>query len=172
MIIAFVQVLNGRGHEGYFTEYKSLVAKLKEASRDNCRRNQSLHFLKKQGDGISQLISSQSLLSDESSYKTEDSDVVKNFWMVESRRKLKECTGRLRVRDERNKKVTKIELLEGDIELYVGKYAEIGIPGKDFDKDAKVYFVVSFNLIGPVANGIIFHPTVEQKKNGASSSTQ
>jgi hypothetical protein len=172
MIIAFVQVLNGRGHEGYFTEYKSLVAKLKEASRGHCRRNQSLHFLKKQGDGISQLISSQSLLSDESSYKTEDSDVVKSFWMVESHRKLKECTGRLRVRDERNKKVTKIELLEGDIELYVGKYAEIGIPGKDFDKDAKVYFVVSFNLIGPVANGITFHPTVEQKKNGASSSTQ
>ena len=168
MVIAFVQVLNGHGHEGYFTEYKSLVAKLKEASRGHCRRNQSLHFLKKQGDGISWLISSQSLLSDESSYKTEDSDVVKSFWMVESHRKLKECTGRLRVRDERNKKVTKIELLKGDIELYVGKYAEIGIPGKDFDIDAKVYFVVSFNLIGPVANGITFHPTVEQK-NGVSS---
>jgi hypothetical protein len=168
MVLAFVQILNGLGLSGYFAEYKNLVQKLKDASRGHCRRNQSLHFLKKHGDGISQLISYQSLLSDESSYKAEEPDVVKSFWTVDSRRKLKECTGRLRVKVEGTKKVTKIELLEGDIELYVGKYAEIGIPGKDFDKDAKVYFVVSFNLVGPVANGITFRPTVEQKKNGAS----
>ena len=168
MVIAFVQILNGHGPSGYFVEYKRLCQKLQDASRGHCRRNQSLHFLKKHGDGISQLISHQSLLSDESSYKADNSDVVKSFWMVDSRRKLKECRGRLRVQVEGSKKVTKIEMLEGDMELYVGKYAEIGIPGKDFDKDAKVYFVVSFNLRGPVANGITFHPSVEQKNNGAS----
>ncbi len=167
MVIAFVQILNGFGPSGYFVEYKILVQKLKNASRGHCRRNQSLHFLRKKSDGISQLISHQSLVSDESSYKAENSDVVKSFWMVDSRRKLKECTGRLRVKVEGTKKVTKIELLEGDIELFVGKNAEIGTLGKDFDKDAKVYFVVSFNLAGPVANGITFHPAVEQKKNGA-----
>ena len=164
MVIAFVQILSGLGPDGYFAEYKNLVHKLKEASRGHCRRNQSLHFLKKNGQGISQLISLPSFLGDEPSYKAEDSNVVKNFWTTESRRKLKECTGRLRVKVEGTKKVTKIELLEGDIELYVGKYAEIGTPGKDFDKDAKVYFVVSFNLIGPVANGITFKPTIEKKK--------
>ena len=118
---------------------------------------------------MSQLISHQALLSDEPSYNAENSDVVKNFWMADSRRKLRECSGRLRVRVEGMKKSTKIELLEGDIELYVGKYAEIGTVGKDFDKDAKVFFVVSFNLRGPVANGISFHPTVDQKSNGSSS---
>ena len=168
MLIAFVQILNGHGPSGYFAEYKRLWQSLNNASRGNCKRNQSLHFLKKNGDGISQLISHQSLISDESSYKAENFDIVKSFWMVASRRKLKECRGRLRVQVEGSKKVTKIELLEGDIELYVGKYAEIGIPGKDFDKDAKVYFVVSFNLRGPVANGITFHPSVEQRNNGAS----
>ena len=164
MVIAFVQILNGLGPSGYFAEYKSLLQKLKDASRGNCRRNQSLHFLKKNGQGISQLIIHQSLVSDESSYKPENIDVVKSFWMVDSRRKLKECTGRLRVKVEGAKKVTKIELLEGDIELFVGKNAEIGTLGKDFDKDTKVYFVVSFNLAGPVANGITFRPTIEQKK--------
>ena len=166
MVISFVQILNGFGPSGYFAEYKTLVQKLKDASRGHCRRNQSLHFLKKNGDGISQLISHQSLVSDES-YKAENSNIVKSFWMVDSRRKLKECTGRLRVKVDGTKKVTKIELLEGDVELFVGKNAEIGTLGKDFDKDAKVYFVVSFNLAGPVANGITFHPSVEQKKNGA-----
>ena len=166
MVIAFVQILNGLGASGYFAEYKSLLQKLKDASRGHCRRNQSLHFLKKHGNGMSQLISHQSLVSDESSYKPENFGVVQSFWKVDSRRKLKECTGRLRVKVEGTKKVTKIELLEGDIELFVGKSAEIGTLGKDFDKDAKVYFVVSFNLSGPVANGITFRATIEQKKIG------
>ncbi|XP_046846970.1 uncharacterized protein LOC124440608 isoform X2 [Xenia sp. Carnegie-2017] len=169
MVIAFVQILNGHGPSGFFAKYKSLWEKLKDSSRGHCRRNQPLHFLKKHGSGMSQLISHQALLSDVPSYNAENSDVVKNFWMADSRRKLRECSGRLRVRVEGMKKSTKIELLEGDIELYVGKYAEIGTVGKDFDKDAKVFFVVSFNLRGPVANGISFHPTVDQKSNGSSS---
>lgn len=158
MVIAFMQILNGHGPSGYFAKYKSLVQKLKDASRGHCRRNVSFHYIGKGIDGMSKLISYQSLLSGETSYRADDSKIVKSFWTIESRRKLKECTGRLRVKVQGSREITTIELLVGDIELYVGKSADVGKPGKDFDKDAKVYFVVSFNLTGPVANGISFHP--------------
>lgn len=157
MVIAFMEILSGRGPSGFFAKYKSLVQKLRETSRTHCRRNVSLHLLGKNGDGMSKLVSYSSLFSGEADYRADDSKVVRSFWEVESRRKLMEYTSRLRVRVHGNREVTTIELLQGDIELYVGKSADIGKPGKDFDKDAKVYFVVSFNLTGPIANGITFH---------------
>lgn len=156
MVIAFIQVLNGHGPIGYFAEFKNMVQKLYEESRNNCKRNHSFHYLQKDGDGMSQLISHQDLTNGNSANKADDLEAVQHFWKIESRRKLKECTGRLRVKFRGNKKVTTIELLEGGIELYVGKSAETGTPGRDFDKDTKVYFVVSFTLNGPNANGITF----------------
>jgi hypothetical protein len=159
MIIAFIQVLNGQGPSGYFAEFKSMIQKLQEESRNNCKRNHSFLYLQKDGNGMSQLVSHQDLLNGNSAYKADDSEAVHNFWKVESRHKLRECTGRLCVKFRGNKKVTTIELLEGGIELYVGKSAGTGTPGRDFDKDAKVFFVVSFTLNGPNANGITFSPT-------------
>ncbi|CAB4032574.1 Hypothetical predicted protein, partial [Paramuricea clavata] len=157
MIIAFIQILNGLGPSGYFAEFKYLVQKLKEESSNNSKRNQSMHYLQKRNDAnrMSQLISHHALIGD-SAYKTDSAEAVRHFWTVESRRRLMECTGRLRVKLRGNKEVATIELLEGGVELYVGKSAETGTPGRDFDKDAKVYFVVSFTLRGPVANGITF----------------
>ena len=89
------------------------------------------------------------------------SDTVPRFWQVEIRKKLLECKGRIRVgpssdRDKRLK--TYIELIQGQVELYVAKNAGIGKVERDFTKGQLAYFVISFNLQGPVANGITFEP--------------
>lgn len=59
---------------------------------------------------------------------------------------------------DRGKTYPYIESVEGNLELYVGKNADIGKVERDFTKGQLVYFVVSFNLQGPVANGITFVP--------------
>ena len=75
---------------------------------------------------------------------------------------MQECKGRIRVRQPSGRVKSKlqpyIELLQGNLELYVGKHADIGKAEIDFTPGALVYFVVSFNLQGPVANGITFSP--------------
>lgn len=69
-----------------------------------------------------------------------------------------ECKGRIRMEPSGNRGKTYpyIELLQGKVALYVGKNADIGKVDRNFDKGQLVYFVVSFNLHGPVANGITF----------------
>jgi len=46
--------------------------------------------------------------------------------------------------------------MPGNLQLYVGKNADIGKVERNFTSGALVFFVVSFNLHGPVANGITF----------------
>lgn len=157
MVISFIQIINGAGPSGYYGTYQDMLRKLRERSRNHCKRTEATHFLGKSGRGMSQLVSRAFLFMGQG-YQSDNSEAVTSFWTVESRQKLKECVGRVRVKVEGKSEVTTVELLQGGVELHVKKNSGIGKPGKDFDKDTKVYFVVSFNLGGPVANGITFEP--------------
>ena len=156
MIIYFLSI-----HEGKTTEFTAkyiMTLKLcQEKSQNNFRRFKSTLFVGKEGEGMSRLITHNTLFR-EADYASSDHEKVSKFWQVGSRKTLLECKGR--IREERSTGPGKtrryIELIPGNIQLYVAKNADIGKVERDFVSGALVYFVVSFNLLGPVANGITF----------------
>ena len=156
MIIYFLSI-----HEGKTTEFTAkylMTLKLcQEKSQNNFRRFKSTLFVGKEGEGMTRLITHNTLFR-EADYATSDHEKVSKFWQVGSRKTLLECKGR--IREERSTGPGKtrcyIELIPGNIQLYVAKNADIGKVERDFVSGALVFFVVSFNLRGPVANGITF----------------
>lgn len=156
MAICFLQILDGNSLE-YMPKYTQVLEKCKEKSQNHLRCFYATHFVRKEGQGMSRLISRHTLFRGETDYSPEN---VGRFWRVDIRKKLRECKGRIRMKQSsgRTKSHPYIELVQGNLELYVGKNAEIGKVERDFTPGALVYFVVSFNLQGPVANGITFSP--------------
>lgn len=155
MMIAFLMILDGN-QVFYRSIFDKALNMCKEKSQNHCRRLVSTHFLKKTGEGMNRLMTKGALLAGEKDYPQN----LVDFWTTQSRKKLKECKGRIRIRTKSGKrKQVYIELVEGNIQIYVAKNADIGIVERDFTPGTMVYFVVSFNLDGPVANGITFKPT-------------
>lgn len=161
MTIYFLKILDGNSLE-WTPKYTKALRMCQEKSQNHFRSTQSTLFVGKGGQGMSRLITRNTLFRGETDYVTDDSDKVIKFWRVDTRKKLLECKGRIRVREQsvrsRGKIHPYIELVQGNLQLYVGKNADIGKVERDFPPGALVYFVVSFNLHGPVANGITFQP--------------
>ncbi len=160
MTIYFLKILDGNSLE-FAPKYTKALRMCQEKSQNHFRSTQSTLFVGKGGQGMSRLITRNTLFRGETDYATYDSDKVSKFWRVDSRKKLLECKGRIRVSEQsffRGKIHPYIELVQGNLQLYVGKNADIGKVERDFNPGALVYFVVSFNLHGPVANGITFSP--------------
>lgn len=152
MVICFLKILDGNTLE-YMPTYIKALEKCKEKSQNHLRRYYATLYVGKEGKGMSRLISRNKLLG-QTDYSPD------KFWQVDSRRKLLECKGRIRVKQSSSlgKSTLYIELVQGNLELYVGKNTDIGKVERDFTPGALVYFVASFNLQGPVANGITFSP--------------
>lgn len=166
MTIYFLEILDGNSLE-FTPKYTKALRMCQEKSQNHFRSTQSTLFVGKGGQGMSRLITRNTLLRGETDYVTDDSDKVTKFWRVDSRKKLLECKGRIRVSEQssgRRKSHPYIELVQGNLQLYVGKNADIGKVERDFNTGTLVYFVVSFNLHGPVANGITFE-TQEPSNN-------
>lgn len=159
MVICFLEILDGNSLE-FMPKYTQALEKCQEKSQNDLRRFYSTHYVGNEGQGMSRLISRHTLFRGETDYSSDSIEKISRFWQVGSRKKLLECKGRIRVKQSpgRVKSHPYIELLQGNLELYVGKHADIGKVEIDFTPGALVYFVVSFNLQGPVANGITFKP--------------
>lgn len=157
MVIYFVEVLDGKVLE-FQPTYLQALQRSQEKSQNDMRRFHCTHFIGKEGQGMSRLISRHTLMHENNDYSNEKSHT--RFWQVQSRKKLLECKGRIRVRQASvpGKPRYYIELAQGNLELYVAKNADIGREGRHFTPGALVYFTVSFNLQGPVAHGITFSP--------------
>ena len=159
MAICFLKILDGNALE-FTPKYLKALKMCREKSQNHCRSTQSTLFLSNRGKGMSRLVTRNTLFRGESAYSTDVPETVTRFWLKDSRKKLLECKGRIQVppSSDRGKTYPYIESVEGNLELYVGKNADIGKVERDFTKGQLVYFVVSFNLQGPVANGITFVP--------------
>ena len=92
----------------------------------------------------------------EADYTTGDHEKVSKFWQVGSGKTLLEC-GKGRIREEQSTGPGEtrryIELIPGNIQLYVAKNADIGKVERGLVSGV---FLASFNLLGTVANGITF----------------
>ena len=151
MAICFLQILDGETLE-YTVRYNKALRNCREKSKNHCRSTISTHYVSKEGKGMSRLVTRSGLLQGETDYSSE----VNKFWTQDSRKKLLECKGRIRFRPGyRGKEQPFIELIQGNIELHVAKNV-LGKAESDYTTGSLVYFVVSFNLNGPVANGITF----------------
>ena len=158
MVICFLQILDGNTLD-FMPKYIQALQKCREKSQNHLKKFYATLYVGKEGHGMSRFISRNALLRGETNYSPDNFQKVSKFWQVESRTKLKECKGRIREKESsRGKSHFCIELVQGNLELYVGKNADIGKVQMDFTPGALVYFVVSFNLQGPVANGITFSP--------------
>lgn len=159
MAICFLKILDGHAME-FMPKYLKALKMCREKSQNHCRSSQSTLFVSKEGEGMSRLVTRSTLFRGETDYSTDVSEKVTRFWLVDNRKKLLECKGRIRLgpSSDRGKTYPYIELLQGKVDLYVGKNADIGKVDRDFTIGQLVYFVVSFNLHGPVANGITFAP--------------
>ena len=158
MVICFLQILDGNTLD-FMPKYIQALQKCREKSQNHLKKFYATLYVGKEGNGMSRFISRSALLRGETNYSPDNFQKVSKFWQVESRTKLKECKGRIREKESsRGKSHFCIELVQGNLELYVGKNADIGKVQMDFTPGALVYFVVSFNLQGPVANGITFSP--------------
>ncbi|XP_031548674.1 uncharacterized protein LOC116286340 [Actinia tenebrosa] len=163
MMICFLEILDGRTFE-YRSKYHESLDNCKAKSQHNYKKMMSTHFLGKEGEGMSRLMTKAAFFSGETEYKSSISEVAETYWKTKSRKKLLECCGRIKSRTSSSGKDDHliIELLQGNVELHVARKASIGAPDRDFVPGSKVYFVVSFNLLGPVANGITFKPSNER----------
>lgn len=159
MAICFLKILDGHAME-FMPKYLKALKMCREKSQNHCRSSQSTLFVSKEGEGMSRLVTRNTLFRGETDYSTDISEKVTKFWLMDSRKKLLECKGRIRQgpSSDRGKTYPYIELVQGKVGLYVGKNADIGKVDRDFTIGQLVYFVVSFNLQGPVANGITFSP--------------
>jgi hypothetical protein len=154
MMIYFLKILDGNVLE-YRVKYHAALENCGEKSHHNCRRIMSTHYLGKTGKGMSRLMSRNTLFRGEAEYESFSNNEGKN---------LLECCGRIRSRTSSDKKThLTIELLQGNVQLHVPKSAGISGADRDFVPGSKVYFVVSFNLLGPVANGITFKPSLPKQ---------
>ena len=154
MMIYFLKILDGN-HLMYRNCYQKALKMCQDNSHSHCKKVASSHFLKRTGEGMNLLMTRGSLFSGETEYYQNKNE----FWTIHSRKKLMECSGRIRIRPKSSRKQAYIELVQGNIELYVGKDVDIGKVERDFCQGSIVYFVVSFTLQGPVANGITLQPT-------------
>ena len=157
MVIYFLNILDGKSVE-FTSKYLMALRLCREKSQSHFRSMQSTLFVGNQGKGMSRLITRNTLFR-ETDYATDDSEKVTRFWREHSRKKLLECKGRIRVERSTGlpgRNHPYIELMPGNLQLYVGKNADIGKVERNFNSGALVFFVVSFNLHGPVANGITF----------------
>lgn len=160
MVISFLGILDGDALE-LTPKYIQAREKCEEKSQNDVRKFNHLIYLSRKGEGMSRLISRQTLLLEETDYTPSDDEKVSRFWQVGSRKNLLECEGRIRVEQSSGTLKSNryyIELRQGNLKLYVGKHAGIGKAEVDFTPGELVYFVVSFTLRGPVANGITFSP--------------
>lgn len=162
MMICFLKILEGNQTE-FGTRYLNALENCREKSRQNCRKTMSTHFLSKTGIGMPRLMTRNTLCRGETDGKPSVNDAA--YWKTKSRKRLLECCGRIRSRSSAGGKKTHliVELMPGNIELYVAQSAGIGRADRNFIPGSLVYFVVSFNLLGPVANGITFQ-TAESKR--------
>lgn len=169
MVIYFLKILDGHVIE-FMPKYLKALKMCRDKSQNHCRSSQATLFVGKEGIGMSRLVTRSTLFRGETDYSTDVSETVTRFWLVDNRKKLLECKGRIRVEpsSDRGKKYPYIELLQGKVVLYVGKNADIGKVERDFNKGQLVYFVVSFNLQGPVANGITFSPHTPSREKDQS----
>ncbi|XP_031572563.1 sterile alpha motif domain-containing protein 9-like [Actinia tenebrosa] len=159
MMIYFLKILDGEGLE-LRSNYQEALENCRKKSEYNCRRTMNTHYLSKAGEGMSRLMNRNTLFQGETEYKS-PSETPETYWKTNSRKKLLECCGRIRISPSSyGKKNYHIELLQSNIRLHVAKSAGIGEAGPDFTPNSQVYFVVSFNLLGPVANGITFEPCI------------
>ena len=165
MAICFLKILDGNALE-FTPKYLKALAMCREKSQNHCRSTQSTLFLSNGGEGMSRLVTRNTLFRGESAYSTDVPETVTRFWLKDSRKKMLECKGRIQVppSSDRGKTYPYIELVEGNLELYVGKNADIGKVERDFTKGQLAFFVVSFNLQGPVANGITFVPQNQSRQ--------
>ena len=162
MAISFLKILNGDILE-YRSKYQKALTNCREKSKDHCRRTASSHFVGKEGEGMQRLVTRNVLFQGVTDYTPENSENVVKFWTVDSRQKLRECKGRVRAKPgPYGNEHVYIELAQGNVELYVAKNNNIGKAGRDYIPGSLVYFVVSFNLAGPVANGITFKPSEQE----------
>lgn len=160
MAICFLKILDGNAIE-FMPKYLKALKLCREKSQNHCRSTHSTLFVSKDGNGMSRLVTRNTVFRGETDYSTDvPSETVPRFWLVDIRKKLRECKGRIRVgpSSDRGKTYLYIELIQGKVELYVAKNAGIGKVEIDFNQGQLAYFVVSFNLQGPVANGITFKP--------------
>ena len=160
MAIYFLQILDGNTLK-YRARYSKALRNCREKSKNHCKSTKSTHFVSKDGDGMSRLVTRSILFQGVTDY-SENSEKVRKFWAVDSRKKLCECKGRIRSRSgTRGREQPYIELTQGNVELHVAKNVdvEIGKAEIDYTPGSLVYFVVSFNLQGAVANGITFEPS-------------
>ena len=129
------------------TKYFEAVNKCRDLSQNNTNRLKPYFYLGK-GTGLSALVYRRALKlpSDESQ--------LEGFWQKESRGQLKELKGRIKVRSGARKKTyVFIELVQGPgVEIYAGRMGE---PGRDFQTDQQVTFVLSFHFRGPTAHGVV-----------------
>ena len=166
MVISFLGILDGDALE-LTPKYIQAREKCEEKSQNDVRKFNHLIYLRKGGEGMSRLISRQTLLLGETDYSPSDDEKVSRFWQVGSRKNLLECEGRIRVKQSFGSLKSHryyIELKQGNLRLYVGKHADIGKAEVNFTPGDLVYFVVSFTLRGPVANGITFSPLKKKSK--------
>ena len=162
MAIYFLQILDGNALE-YTARYSKALRNCREKSKNHCRSTMSTHFVGKEGNGMSRLVTRSILFQGVTDYSTENSEKVRKFWTVDSRKKLLECKGRIRSRSGiRGREHSYIELTQGNVELYVAKNVTIGKAERDYTTGSLVYFVVSFNLHGPLANGITFESSQQE----------
>ena len=160
MVICFLKILDGDTSE-FIPKYWKALKACKEKARNHCRSTHSSLFVGKDGVGMSRLITRNTLFRGETDYSTDvPSETVPRFWRFDIRKKLLECKGRIRKgpSSDRENPYTYIELIQGNVELYVAKSAGIGEIDRDFPQGQLAYFVTSFNLKGPVANGITLKP--------------
>ena len=156
MVICFLQILDGNTLD-FMPKYIQALQKCREKSQNHMKKFKATLYVGKEGHGMSRFISPNALQREENKHSQDKSQNASKFWQVESRTTLKECKGRIREKESRGgKSHLYIELVQGNLELYVRKNADIGKGQMDFTPGALVYFVVSFNLQGPVANGITF----------------
>ncbi|XP_065833771.1 uncharacterized protein [Oscarella lobularis] len=142
----FLKILDDGALE-FGAKYFEAVNKCRDLSQNHINRLKPYFYLGK-GAGLSALVYRRALKlpSDESQ--------LEGFWRKESRGQLKELKGRIKVRSGARKKTyVFIELVQGPgVEIYAGRMGE---PGRDFQTDQQVTFVLSFHLRGPTAHGVV-----------------
>lgn len=145
----FVQIVEGRVVD-YGAKYLRALERCRQLSSAYINTYVSSYYLGK-GGGLSGLVDKRRLVM-----QTKDDPQLNEFWRQTSRQQLRELKGRIKVRKHQKKRPKAyIELIQGQLEIFVGKNQELGDPGRDFQEDQLASFVVSFHLRGPVAHGIM-----------------
>lgn len=153
-IFYFLKVLEGHVVD-YVSKYEETLKKCKELTDRQCYVNafNSYFYLGNNvnNPGLSSLVHRSSLPSQRPSDE---------FWRQKSRGKLRELEGRIKVKyvgHKRQRSRIYIELINSGIHVFVGRYqmTYMGELGRDYYVDQLVKFVVSFNMRGPVAHGVV-----------------